>query len=498
MTTENRLPQLPQMLYRAAQVRELDRLAIEHYGIPGYVLMSRAGAAAFAALRQQWPAARSIVAVCGAGNNGGDGYVIARLAREHGLQASALALTDPGALQGDARRAWQDALDAGIEVMPFDAERLGSADVIVDALLGTGLTRPVEGHWRRAIEAVNTAPTPVLAVDIPSGLAADSGAVLGVAVRAALTVSFIGLKQGLFTGQGPDCCGVLRFDDLSVPHAIHVDIQPGAWRYCGEDRTTLLAPRPRTAHKGIFGHVLVIGGDHGYAGAARMSAEAAARSGAGLVSVATRPEHALAQAALRPEIMFHGITDPTALLPLLERGSVLAVGPGLGNGDWGQALLSTALASGKPLVLDADALNLLAGAPQRRDDWVLTPHPGEAARLLDCSTCMVQQDRFAAVEELVQRYGGVAILKGAGSLIAASGHPISLIQSGNPGMASGGMGDILTGIVAGLLAQGLALYPAARLGCWLHATAADHAARDGERGLLACDLLPPLRRLINP
>lgn len=489
---------LPRELYRAEQVRELDRRAMADGGIPGYALMSRAGAAAFAALHRQWPQAGSIVAICGAGNNAGDGYVIARLAHEHGLSAKVLALIDPARLAGDARRAWQDALAAGIEVLPFDAAGLAEAEVIVDAVFGTGLSRPVEGDWRIAIEAINAAPAPVLAVDIPSGLAADTGAILGTAVRAALTISFIGLKPGLFTGRGPDCRGTLLFDDLAVPHTLYAGLEPVARRYDGEDRMQWLTPRTRSAHKGDFGHVLVIGGDHGFAGAARMTAEAAARSGAGLVSVATRPEHAPVQAALRPEIMFRGVTDPSRLQALLARASVLAIGPGLGQEDWGRALLDAALAHGKPLVLDADALNLLARNPQYRDDWILTPHPGEAARLLGCDTATVQGDRVAAIRQLTRRYGGVILLKGAGTLIAQTDRPPDLIDAGNPGMASGGMGDVLTGIIAGLLAQGLEPFVAARLGAWLHATAADRAAAGGgERGLLAGDLLDELRSLVN-
>lgn len=489
---------LPEALYRADQVRELDRLAIEAHGIPGYVLMSRAGSAAFASLHRHWPQAASIVVVCGAGNNGGDGYVIARLAHEHGLAVDVMALADPAGLQGDARRAWQDALDAGVTVRPFDSGPLALADVIVDAVFGTGLSRPVEGRWYAAIEAINTAPAPVLAVDIPSGLQADTGAILGTAVRAARTISFIGLKQGLFTAAGPDCCGMIEFADLDVPHAIYSDIEPTCLRYAGADRPALLPPRARGSHKGNHGHVLIIGGDHGYAGAARMAAEAAARCGAGLVSVATRPEHAPVHAALRPEIMFRGVRHADELGPLIARAEVIAIGPGLGTGEWSLSLLDAVLAAPRPLVMDADALNLLARKPFQRDHWILTPHPGEAARLLACDTATVQADRFAATRKLAERYGGVALLKGPGTLVATEGQATALINNGNPGMASGGMGDVLTGVLAALLAQGIAAFAAARLGGWLHASAADLAAADGERGLLATDLLPYLRRSVNP
>lgn len=490
---------LPAALYRAEQVRELDRLAIEGCGIPGYVLMNRAGAVSLAALRRRWPTATSIVVVCGAGNNGGDGYVVARMAHEHGLQARVLALSDPANLRGDARQAWQDALDSGIEVVPFEAPELDAADVVIDAILGTGLGRPVGGTWRSAIEAINARPLPVLAIDIPSGLHADSGVVMGVAVKAALTATFIGLKRGLFTGEGPDFCGEIRFDDLAVPAQIYSELVPACWRYDGDDRHEWLARRARTAHKGLFGHVLVIGGDRGFGGAARMAAEAAARCGAGLVSVATRAEHAGVQAAARPEVMFRGVATAAELEPLLARATVIALGPGLGTGEWSQTLWSTALASGLPMILDADALNLLARSPRRGDDWILTPHPGEAGRLLGCSGASVQADRFAAAERLVARYGGTVVLKGAGSLVSNGSTTPILVDAGNPGMASGGMGDVLTGIIASLRAQRLAPLVAARLGAWLHAAAADRAVQStGERGLLATDLFCPLRALINP
>jgi NAD(P)H-hydrate epimerase len=243
---------------------------------------------------------------------------------------------------------------------------------------------------------------------------------------------------------------------------------------------------------------LVIGGDTGMAGAARMAAEAAARCGAGLVSIATRVSHAGFQAAVRPELMFRGVENPAELEPMLERATVLAVGPGLGRSDWARALLDAALARELPLVLDADALNLLAAEPSYRDHWILTPHPGEAARLLGMTPAEIEADRFQAVTALTERFGGVCVLKGAGSLIATSGMAMALCRAGNPGMGSGGMGDVLTGVIAGLVAQGLSPWQAARAGVFIHARAGDLAARAGERGLLATDLTPYLRTLVNP
>lgn len=492
--------ELPAELYRAAQVRELDRIAIEEHGIPGYTLMQRAGAAAFELLRQSWPKARRILVVCGGGNNGGDGYVVARLARQAGFEARILAVAEPERLRGDAQTAWRDAQADDIPIAPFSPDELDRADLLVDALLGTGLEREVTGLWRDAIEAMNASATDILALDLPSGLQADTGAVLGTAVRAAATMTFIGLKQGMFTGQGPACCGAVYFTDLGVPPDIYSVLHPAGWRYAGGDLTTWLPRRARSAHKGNFGHVLVVGGDLGLAGAARMTAEAATRCGAGLVSVATRAAHAGLQAAARPEVMFHGVETPEQLEPLLDRASVIAVGPGLGRDEWGRALWGAVLARSKPLVVDADALNLLAITPAFRESWILTPHPGEAARLLKMLPAQVEADRFAAAEELALRFGGVAVLKGSGSLIASKADgQVAVCASGNPGMASGGMGDVLTGVIAALAAQGLSLFAAARIGTYLHGQAGDQAAySDGERGLLATDLLPILRRLVNP
>lgn len=262
------------------------------------------------------------------------------------------------------------------------------------------------------------------------------------------------------------------------------------------DQFTLPARRP-VAHKGDFGHVLVIGGDHGMSGALRLAGEAALRTGAGLVSAATRADHAASVSVARPELMSHGVESASALSPLLKRASVLAVGPGLGQGEWGRKLFSAVLESSLPMVVDADALNLLAAEPAHRNNWILTPHAGEAARLLGKTVVQVQADRVTSALALQQKYGGVVVLKGAGSLVVGAVGEISICNDGNPGMASGGMGDVLTGVIAGLLAQGSDLTVAAQQGVCLHAHAADLAAKEGQRGLLASDLFPYLRRLLG-
>ncbi len=489
---------LPYALYRAEQVRELDRIAIEEQGIAGALLMERAGAAAYRLLRERWPRARHLTILCGVGNNAGDGYVVARLARDEGLAVRVLQLGDAGRLRGDALTMANGFRAAGGELEPF-TELPRPTDLIVDALLGTGLERAVEGHWATAVDAINRHPAPVLAVDIPTGLHSDTGRVLGVAVRATATISFIGLKQGMFTGGGPDRCGEIRFDALQVPALVYSREVISARRLDWDKQSGLLGPRRRDAHKGDFGHVLVVGGAPGYSGAAHLAGAGALRAGAGLVSIATHPEQAPYLNATRPELMVRGVAGAGDLDALLARASVVAVGPGLGQGTWGRELLARVLNTDLPLVVDADGLNLLAASPLRRDNWVLTPHPGEAARLLQSRTARIGEDRFAAVRGLQGRYGGVVLLKGAGSLISGpSSRPPAVCSGGNPGMAGGGMGDLLTGIIAALLAQGLALEDAAETGACLHAAAGDAAAnRGGERGLLAGDLLDRIRPVLN-
>lgn len=476
-------------LYRAKQVRELDRLAIEEHGIPGYELMQRAGQAAFDALRQRWPQARSITVCCGGGNNGGDGYVIAQLARLAGFDVQLMALTSPDALRGDAARAaadWQ-ALGGGMSE-PGEALR---GEVIVDALLGTGLDRAPEGVFAEMIGYINRAGRPVLAVDLPSGLSADTGMALGPVVRAQLTVTFIGNKRGLYTGQAGRWCGERRYCSLDTPDDIHAAIESDARLMSPRELEACLPPRSPDMHKGDLGHVLVIGGDAGMAGAPVLAGTSALRAGSGLVSLATRAEHAGLALAVRPELMCHAVETLEALDVLAGRADVLALGPGLGQSDWSNVLFRRALVSGKPLVVDADGLNLLAQRPGPVPGCILTPHPGEAARLLSCSVAEVQSDRFAAARTLADRYGAVIVLKGHGTLVAEPGGAVAVCPYGNPAMASAGMGDALTGIIASFMGQGKDSLVAARCGVLAHALAGDLAAT-GRRQILAVDLIDRL------
>jgi NAD(P)H-hydrate epimerase len=487
-------------LLTPAQVREMDRRAIEELGIPGYELMCRAGAATLELACERFPKACNWAVLCGAGNNAGDGYVIARLAQAQDLRVRVIAVSDPDSLRGDAARAWADFRAAGGQAEAFSATTdLSDADLIIDALLGTGLDRPLAGAYLTAVEQANAAAAPLVAVDIPTGLCGVTGQVLGAAIQAAATVTFVGLKQGLYLGEGPRCCGALTFTDLGIPPEAMADLHPNFRLFDQARLRALLPPRPANSHKGLFGHVLIVGGNLGMGGAVRLAGAAALRAGAGLVTVATRPENVAAVLAGRPEIMCAPVRSAADLSPLLERATVVALGPGLGKDDWAQALFDATVNCPQPLVIDADALNLMAAGPRRRDDWVLTPHPGEAGRLLGQSTAIVQQDRPATLAALHTRYGGVTVLKGQGTLVGHAGDAPWLIDRGNPGMATAGMGDVLTGCLAGILAQ-VPMQPAeaAAAAAWVHASAGDRAAQQGQRGLLADDVVNELRACLNP
>ncbi|CAI8897309.1 NAD(P)HX epimerase/NAD(P)HX dehydratase [Pseudomonas sp. IT-P253] len=485
---------LPDALYSAAQVRGLDASLIAA-GTPGFELMQRAARATWRALVRQWPTAHELSVLAGHGNNAGDGYLVAVLAQRAGWTVRVLAVGEPQRLQGDAALAHAEAVAEKVPVEAWTAES-ELRGVVLDALLGTGLTGAVRAPYASAIAGINGCGLPVVAVDIPSGLCADTGRILGVAVRADLSVTFIGLKLGLFTGDAADVVGELVFNDL------HADPQVLEGAPISARRLTLgnlarLAPRAPSSHKGKFGHVLLIGGDRGFGGAILLSAQSALRSGAGMVSVATRSEHVPAALARIPEAMVLGTSSANQLMGLLQKVSVLVVGPGLGQAPWGRSLLSAAANAPLPQVWDADALNLLAeqqvGLPK---NCVMTPHPGEAARLLGISTAEVQADRPAAAHALSKKYTAVVILKGAGSLIASPDGRLALCHQGHPAMAAAGLGDVLAGLVGALLAQGMDAFDAACLAVWLHANAGAQEGKSG-RGLAASDLIPAIRQLLE-
>lgn len=506
------------LLYMADQVRQLDKLAIAglpdmgEAGVPGIQLMKRAGKSVVATLLECWPEPEQITVYCGSGNNGGDGYIVAALAKLRHIPVAVIQVGDHRKLQGDARLAYEFACAQSVEMLAFDktASHMPQQGVVVDALLGIGFAGNVRAPFADAMAQINRSNLPVIAVDVPSGLDSDTGVAAHGCVKADLTVSFIGLKRGLFTGDGPEYSGEIFFDDLDVAPEMYASIDAEVKKLdLDELRDVLLAPRPRFAHKGYYGHVLIIGGDYGCGGAVLMAAEAAARCGAGLVSVATHSEHVPALLARCPEVMAQGVANHHELLPLLQKASVIVIGPGLGNTGWAEQLLyhsvQHAIANNTPLVMDADALNMLAARRVIQTlptQTLLTPHPGEAGRLLSTDARQVQQNRFAAVKNIQQKYAATVVLKGAGTLVTSPELSLcpnlSLCPYGNPAMASGGMGDVLSGVLGALLAQHLSLQQAAELAVCLHGKAADILAdQHGERGLLATDLIAVIHQLIN-
>ena len=484
-------------LFDSAAARALDAQAAALAGDGGWGLMAEAGLAAWQCLLQHWPQAHRIGVVVGAGNNGGDGLVLARHALQAGRQVAVIGLPGKPASTVLAQRAASQFSAVGGAVADFDGS-LPAADVWVDALFGLGFARAPEGPAQALIAALNAQPAPVLALDAPSGVDADRGTVPGMAVHAAMTLQFIVAHRGLYTGDALEYTGRRRLAALTIAEGVRQGVKAAAHGWTQARLPRLLRPRRANTHKGESGHVLCVGGNHGSGGAIALAAEAALRAGAGLLSIGTRSDHVGPLLARLPEAMTHALEDGDALPALLGKARVVAIGPGLGQDDWARALCGQVFASGHALVVDADALNLLAQDPRALPDAILTPHPGEAARLLETTTAAIQADRYAAAQRLAERFHAVVVLKGAGSVVAAPAQVPRLIAAGNPGMAVGGMGDLLTGIIASLRAQGLAAFDAAAAGALLHALAGDAAAADGARGLLPTDLLAPLRRLANP
>lgn len=474
-------------LYTVKQIRAIESGAIAQTSED--TLMARAGASAFLLLKEKFPDSHSMKVLCGAGNNGGDGFVLAAHAKASGMQVSVLTVGEMDNLSDTAKNAYLKLKEEGISTHPFDLnETLDDVDVIVDGLLGIGLTGNVREPYVDVINRINESEAFVMALDLPSGIDADTGKCLGVAVYAAMTVTFIGVKQGLLTGEAQDHTGEIFLSTLEIEEEIEKHAFT-AWSLNEKDMLASLPIRSKGAHKGMLGHVLVIGGDIGMAGAARLSAEAALRVGAGCVTVATRPEHLPVMLSGRPELMCFPIETEKDLLPLLDKANVCVVGPGLGDSEWARSLIKRALTFTGPKVCDAGVLSFVSASPTKIENAIITPHPGEASCLLGLKSEEVQADRFQAAIKLAVQFADTVVLKGAGTIVQTLNEVPEICHFGNPGMATAGMGDVLAGIIGGLCAQSCTNEEAAKAGVILHALAADKAVIEtGEAGLLASDL----------
>ncbi|MDN3379345.1 MULTISPECIES: NAD(P)H-hydrate dehydratase [unclassified Pseudoalteromonas] len=489
---------LLQYVFSAEQVRTHEPSAAEQSAVSMYRLMERAGKAVFESAIKGYPHAQDYVVLVGVGNNAGDGYIVASLAKQAGKQVTVIAAAPDKPLTGDALTAQKAWLAIDGEISTYDPLTINSADIIIDGLLGTGLNSEVREPFIKLIKTANDSPAPIIAIDLPSGIDADTGAVQGIAIKAELCVTFVGIKQGLVTGEGRAYAGKCEFADLGVGQAF-IQLAEASAALINYDTTQGLTKRQNNSHKGSHGKLLCIGGNAGTAGAIRLTSEAALRTGAGMVKVYTHRDSVLAISMGRPELM----VTTTDLNAALEWATCIAIGPGLGQDSWAKSTFETVIehcvAYNKTIVVDADALNLIAqqSTPISLKNTIFTPHPGEAARLLDCTISDIESARYQSARKLAETYSATCVLKGAGSIIA-NDTKAWVCTDGNPALAVGGSGDVLTGIIAGLIAQGLTTEQAACFGVILHAKAGDIAAqRDGERGMLPSDLFAIVRELVN-
>lgn len=500
-------------LVTAEEMREMDRRTIEEVGVPSLVLMENAGRTTYQILRGEFPGlAGPVAVVAGRGNNGGDGFVVARYLANDGIPVSVFLLAEKAQVQGDARVNLNILAHLGVEVTEVLTEadlnaalpHLSRAELIVDALLGTGLNSPVRGLMAALIEHLNRLRLPVLAVDIPSGLSADTGEPLGIAIQAEVTVTYGFPKLGQVLPPGRDYVGRLWQVDIGIPPALAetVKVELAEARHLRR----CLPPRPFGSHKGTFGHLVVLAGSEGKTGAAALAADGGLRAGAGLVTAAVPAslndilEVKLTEAMTLPLPEAAGVraVGRGALAPLkdfLADKTALALGPGLGTHPETQELVCHLVRElPQPVVIDADGINCLGRDPQCLKEAagprILTPHPGEMARFLGSTPKEVQARRLEVAREVAARYGIYVVLKGAQTVVAAPDGRLSLNPTGNPALASGGTGDVLTGLISGYLAQRLAPWDAARLGVYLHGLAADYLTQQvGVQGLVAGDLL---------
>ena len=510
-------------VYSAKQVLENEAKVAQSQNLAMYHLMELAGQAAFNHLISCWPSTKHVLVLAGKGNNGGDGFIVASLAKKAGMKVTVLLTCIPEELKGDAAKAYQAMLGAGditvINLLDASSSLTAlihnEADIIVDALFGIGFRGSLPENIAQLVAEVNVSLTPVLSIDVPSGLCATTGAVSGSqsatqAIMADVTVTFIVLKSGLLTGQAANFVGQLKLSGLGLGDAFSVQVATSVYwqRLQSNDENStapLMAKRLNTSHKGSIGMLLAVGGNTGMPGAIRLASEAALRCGASLVSVCCHEDNQALVFNGRPELMMSASdVDSLVQSDILTKVKAIVLGPGLGHNEWAEQLYRYVVTQESnyaiPLVIDADGLSLLAKENQLTDDFeklILTPHPKEAARLLACDTADIEANRIESAKKIAQKYQGICVLKGAGTVIT-DGKRIVINSSGNAGMASGGMGDVLSGIIAALCMQTDDTFYAVCLSVYIHGCAADILAKKtGPRGMLASDLFIELQKLVN-
>lgn len=484
-------------LYSVDQIKQIEQFLITQKNIEAYDLMFAAGKAVFAEVAQ-FSKDVPVTVFCGAGNNGGDGYVVAGLACKNGYQVQCFEVGDFLRQSDVAKQAKEFALKNGVDILKYRHVSHVSLDadmIVIDAMLGVGLKGEVREIQHQLIDKINDSDAFVIAVDNPSGVDCDSGDVRGIAVFADITVTFLSYKKGLFLKYGTACCGEIKFSDLGYDYADFLHALKPAFYVLNEDEISHIIPvRNIDANKGDFGNVLIVGGDHGMGGAVIMAAQAACRSGAGKVTVLTRKDHVAPLMTSLPHVMSFAYEGQENLQDSLKGKTLIVIGPGLGQSQWSQELFDFFMTSNLPKIIDADALNLLAKSQQNYDlsNAVITPHPKEAARLLASEVTTIQQDRSLAIENLYKKYGAITVLKGSNSLIFG-GDQLHLCPYSDPAMSVAGMGDILTGLIAGLSTQNISLETAVILGVYVHILSAmDVSDQRGEIGICPMDILEAL------
>ncbi len=478
------------LLYSPESVYQLDKAAVVKDGFAEIELMQRAGRSVWRALLARWPAVEKITVFAGSGNNGGDAFVVALCAREQGVEVQLLIQGDLSRQSDTSRHFTELWQQGGSSFEEWQGQQI-SGDVIVDGLLGIGLQRELNAEWQDLINTINRHDAPRVAIDIPSGLNGLTGNPQPVAVVAQLSVTFIGAKIGQYLADGPDYCGELIFEDLGVSNGARAGVEA---RLAIVESCQLPAPRKNNSHKNHYGNLLIIGGDQGMSGAVTLAARAALRSGAGLVTALVHPE-CRANLAAFPEIMVQGWDTLEEKLP---QANVIIVGPGLGESEGAGKILQRLEQVSLPIVVDASALKTDFLSALRSKQCVITPHPGEAAALMASSTAQVQGDRLAASVELADRFKATCVLKGSGTLIAEAGQLSAINTHGNAGMASAGMGDVLSGIIGALIGQGLTAFEAARSAVLIHAICAESfSAEQDQIGLIASDIIERIPKVIR-
>ena len=498
-------------LYTSEETKKLDNLAIRKQKVPAFTLMKRASEFSFNVLLNNWPNTKKVFVFCGKGNNAGDGYLIAYLAKEIGLESFIIQASPSNKITGASKKAFELAATSKVKkisLSSFNKQSLKDS-VIVDALLGTGIKGTVRSGVSKLILQINkkSKSTPILSVDIPSGICSNTGVGLGAHIKADVTATFVGRKRGCFTSIGRTASGNVVFNGLGISSSIRNQVKTNCHLLDMEKNLPKLKNRKGDAHKGDFGHVLVVGGDKGFGGAAILASKAAVFSGSGLVRLATRSLHVEAALSSCPELMVTGIESGQDLEGLLAKSTVVVIGPGLGQSAWSEQMLQRTFMEAKnrnlPVVLDADGLNLLSklkfsvGTPKK---MVSTPHPGEAARLLNKEVNEIQSDRFKSVISLQKKLGSVSVLKGSGSLVcfARGGkQEIGICGAGNAGMAKGGMGDVLAGLIGSFISQGLSLVEATESAVDLHSKAADIASLELGMTLSPTDVIRNIRYFLR-